>query len=74
MNIFDFDKEKYEAIKRNYPSFNSERFNSYINSLVENVKELKLDHVEYALYSVALILSNGILFVSLFLLIKNIKF
>lgn len=67
-NIFDFDKEQYEAIKRDYPSFSSERFNLYINSLVENVKELKLDNVEYALYSVALTLSNGNLLFNFFYL------
>ena len=67
-NIFDFDKEQYEAIKRDYPSFSSERFNLYINSLVENVKELKLDNIEYALYSVALTLSNGNLLFNFFYL------
>ncbi len=58
-NFFDCDKEKFDKILKHFPSFSSDKFNSFVISLIENVKELKLDSLEYSLFSVTLILSNS---------------
>lgn len=58
-NYFECDKDAYEKILVFFPAFNSTKLNNYIGSLLESLKEYRLDTKEYALYSLSLILSNG---------------
>ena len=58
-NFFNCEPKQFELICKYFPVFGSTNLNTYIQSTIDAVKELRLDDREFALYSIVLILSIG---------------
>jgi hypothetical protein len=56
-NYFDCDNHTFERIIRYFPVFN--QIMPYFKALVENIRELKLDNKEYALFAAFIAFSTS---------------